>query len=267
MRWERTGSQAASVAAVERTVLATAPGAAVRLYCLPPAGAGPEFFQGWAGHLPAGVELCSLSLPGRGERRNEPSLTDAECLSARIAAVVDDWADPRPFALFGHSVGALLAFETTRHLRRRRGRLPVLLGLSALAAPHLNAYTAALPSCLTTGLDGLANLVGGPIPQHLVDDPQLMAAACTPLLADALLLLQYRHRTEEPLDVPLALFGGTQDPLTPLADLRAWNDLVTVPAEPRLFPGAHMYPAQEVAGLAGEVVRCLDAVAPMAALA
>ncbi|GHH45385.1 hypothetical protein [Streptomyces candidus] len=62
------------------------------------------------------------------------------------------------------------------------------------------------------------------------------------------------------------LFGGTQDPSTPLADLRAWNDLVAVPAEPRLFPGAHMYPAQEVAGLAGEVVRGLDAVAPRAAL-
>ncbi|MFI9613481.1 thioesterase II family protein [Streptomyces sp. NPDC052023] len=238
----------------ERIVLGERPEAAVRLHCLPPAGAGADFFHPWLEHLPQWVELCTVRLPGRGPRADEPSLTDPVDLAARLAEILDDPADARPFAVFGHSVGALMAFETTRRLRRDGGRMPIWAGLSALSGPQDGAYAKGLVPLLTAGTDGLAMLIGGPVPQWLLDDAQLLAGVGTPLLADCLLLLHHRHRPEPPLEVPLALYGGAQDPTTSAEQLATWNSLFAAPAEPRLFRGAHMYPNVRTAALVKQVV-------------
>ncbi|MFI9075558.1 thioesterase II family protein [Streptomyces sioyaensis] len=256
---ESTSVPAAATAAPERVVLAARPQASLRLYAVPPAGAGPDCYLRWVPLLPPWIELCSVGLPGRGSRAGEPSLTDPAYLSARLAAVLDDWTDPRPFAVFGHSAGALLAYEATRHLRRTHGRPPALLAVSSLSAPHLDAYTADLPPRLTAGLAGLRELVG-PIPEQLLADARLMAAACTPLLADLLLLLHYRHHPEPPLPVPLALYGGEHDPVTGLRPLQAWNDLVTTPASAQLFPGGHSYLHTATKELVGHLTDVLGTV-------
>ncbi|MFI2185193.1 thioesterase II family protein [Streptomyces sioyaensis] len=256
---ESTSVPAAATAVPERVVLAARPQASLRLYAVPPAGAGPDCYLRWVPLLPPWIELCSVALPGRGTRAGEPSLTDPVYLSARLAAVLDDWTDPRPFAVFGHSAGALLAYEATRHLRRTHGRPPALLAVSSLSAPHIDAYTADLPPRLTAGLAGLRELVG-PIPEQLLADARLMAAACTPLLADLLLLLHYRHHPEPPLPVPLALYGGEHDPVTGLRQLRAWNDLVTTPACAQLFPGGHSYLQTATKELVGHLAGVLGTV-------
>lgn len=224
-----------------RVVLQERPEAAVRLYCLPPAGAGAGFFAPWADLMPAWAEMCSVSLPGRGSRAEEPSLTDTAAVAAQVAEIVDDAADPRPFAVFGHSVGALVAFEAVRTLRNSGGRLPLWAGLSSLRGPQDAAYARGLLPLLMGGLEGVGQLVGGPIPQRLLKDPVLMAVACTPLLADCLLLLHHRHRDEPALQVPLALYGGAQDPTTSVRQLLEWNELFSAAAQPRLFEGGHMY--------------------------
>ncbi|MBG0857651.1 thioesterase [Streptomyces spinoverrucosus] len=247
----------------ERIVLGERPRAAVRLYCLPPAGAGADFFHPWLEHVPAWVEVCSVRLPGRGPRAEEPSLTDPVDLAARLAGIVDDPADVRPFAVFGHSVGALMAFETLRRLRQDGGRLPIWAGLSGLSGPQDDAYAKGLVPLLTAGTDGLAMLIGGPVPQWMLDDAPLMAAVGTPLLADCLLLLHHRHRAEPPLEVPLALYGGTQDPTTSAAQLSTWNSLFAAPAEPRLFDGAHMYPNEQTEALVKQVIADLAVVADL----
>lgn len=256
---ESTPVTVAASAVPQRVVLDARPQAALRLYGVPPAGAGPDCYLRWVPLLPSWIEPCSVALPGRGARSAEPSLTDPAYLSARLAAVLDDWADPRPFAVFGHSAGALLAYEASRHLRRTHGRLPALLAVSSLSAPHIDAYSAGLPPRLTAGLEGIRELVG-PIPEQLLADARLMAAACTPLLADCLLLLHYRHRPEPPLDLPLALYGGEQDPVTPVQELQAWNDLVTTPACPRLFPGGHTYPQTGTKALVDHLTGALGTV-------
>ncbi|KMS73097.1 thioesterase [Streptomyces viridochromogenes] len=243
-----------------RVVLQERPGAAVRLYCLPPAGAGAGFFAPWVGLVPAWVEVCSVSTPGRGPRLEEPSLTDTAAVAALVAETVDDTADPRPFAVFGHSVGALVAFEAVRNLRASGGRPPLWVGLSSLRGPQDGAYAKGLLPLLTGGLEGLGQLVGGAIPQRLLREPVLMAAACTPLLADCLLLLHHRHRDEPPLEVPLALYGGTQDPTTSVRQLLGWNELFSTPAQPRLFEGGHMYMHGQAEALVTQVVADLGSV-------
>ncbi|MFJ4468096.1 thioesterase II family protein [Streptomyces sp. NPDC089424] len=237
----------------ERIVLGERPEAAVRLYGLPPAGAGADFYHRWLAYLPGWVELCSVRLPGRGPRADQPSLTDPFDLAARLAGIVDDPDDARPFAVFGHSVGALMAFETMRRLRRDGGRLPVWAGLSALRGPQDRAYAKGLLPLLTNGTEGLASLMDGPA-RWVLGDATLMAALGTPLLADCLLLLHHRHRPEPPLDVPLGLYGGTQDPTTDAEQLSTWNSLFTEPAEPRMFRGSHMYTNEQTEALAQQVV-------------
>ncbi|MET9319451.1 thioesterase domain-containing protein [Streptomyces sp. NPDC003038] len=246
------------LSSLERVVLRARPDADLRLYCLPPAGAGPEFFHSWQRLLPPSVEPCSVSLPGRGPRSGEPSVTDSVQFAARLAHILDDPGDPRPYAVFGHSCGALLAFEAVRRLRGSSGRMPFLLALSSMAAPHLGTYATALPCRLIAGLDGLTDLVG-PVPEQLLENHQLLAAACTPVLADLLLLLQHHHRDEPPLDVPLALYGGQDDPVTDPDALTAWNDLVTRPATPHYFPGGHMYPTAQAPALVGRLLDDLSA--------
>ncbi|MGW1541953.1 thioesterase II family protein [Streptomyces sp. NPDC002309] len=238
----------------ERIVLRERPEATVRLYGLPPAGAGADFYHPWLAHLPEWVELCSVRLPGRGPRAEQASLTDPADLAARLAGIVDDPDDGRPFAVFGHSVGALMAFETMRRLRRDGGRLPVWAGLSALGGPQDRAYARDLLPLLTNGAEGLAAVIGGPAPRWTAGDALLTAALGTPLLADCLLLLHHRHRAEPPLDVPLALYGGRQDPTTDAERLGTWNSLFAAPAEPLLFPGGHMYTNERTEALVKRVV-------------
>ncbi|MGW7575587.1 thioesterase domain-containing protein [Streptomyces sp. NPDC054765] len=98
---ESTSVTVAASAVAQRVVPAARPQAALRLYRVPPAGSGPDCALRWASLLPSWVEPCSVPLPGRGARSGEPSLTDPACLSARLAAVLDNWAGPRPFAVFG----------------------------------------------------------------------------------------------------------------------------------------------------------------------
>lgn len=240
--------------------LARRPEAAVRLYCLPPGGSGPEFYQPWAELLPAAIEPYTVALPGRGNRRDEPSATDPSALAAALAALTGDDADPRPFALFGHSLGALLAHETARRLRRTGRREPVLVALSALPAPHRGDLDRLLATLLMSGLDAFTDMVG-PVPAELLEDPVTVTRLCTPFLADLVLALHHRHYDEPPLDVSLALYGGAADPLVPPELLECWNDLFTAPATPCLFAGRHTYPQDQAPALVRQLAKDLQTAA------
>jgi medium-chain acyl-[acyl-carrier-protein] hydrolase len=112
------------------------PEAQVRLFCLPFAGGGASIFRTWGRALPPTVEVCPVQLPGRENRLREPPYTDIQALAERLANQIHPYAQ-KPFALFGHSMGALLAFELTRTLRRQDGPMPRALFLSAHRAAHL----------------------------------------------------------------------------------------------------------------------------------
>lgn len=234
------------------------PAADVRLYCIPPSTAGAGYYAPWSEHLPETVELLSVQLPGRGRRSDEPSFTDSRHLATALADVLVRENDSRPYALFGHSLGALMAFETVGQLRREQRPAPALLALSALPAPHTASYRAIVPSRMTLGARSLPDLVG-PLPEEFFNNPEIMAAFGAPLLADMLLALQYRHREEPPVECPVALYGGHDDPLATPDDVATWNDLATTPATPKFFPGNHSYPLEQAQALTTQLVRDLQA--------
>jgi len=214
------------------------PGARLRLLCLPPAGGGALLFRGWAGRLP-GVEVCLVQLPGREARRHEPPFTHWEPLVQALAAGLEPWLD-RPFALFGHSMGALLGFELARHLRRMGKREPEALIASGRNAP---SRPWGLPRSSRLSDDALVlwlRRLGG-TPREVLDDPDIRRAILPLVRADMTVCESYTYRPEAPLACAITAFGGLQDPHTDPQGLEAWREECAQGFAARCFAGDHFF--------------------------
>lgn len=221
---------------------------ALRLYCFPHAGGSPVEYLSWAEHLPA-AELHVVQLPGRGSRLREPDATDIDAL---VAGFLADVPLTEPYAFFGHSLGALLAYEITRALRDAGRRLPEDLVVSAFPAPHCarrSAQLHTLPDDLLLG--AVARLHGG-IPPEILSSPRLGALVARPLRADLRLAERHSHLPGVPLPVPVTVFAGDRDHVT-VSHLAAWQQHTTEPIAVRTFPGGHFYFRDDVRAL-----KCLD---------
>ncbi|WP_179499990.1 thioesterase II family protein [Streptomyces sp. WZ.A104] len=245
------------------TPLTHRPDATMRLYCLPPAGLGPSFYARWAALLPSTVELYAIQLPGREALNDQPSLTDPRQLTTALANEIANTDDDGLFAIFGHSLGSLLAYETARRLVRTHQRRPALLALSAMPAPHARSLSSELSLHLSgqRSMDDAMSMIRQFLPARVIQNPTALTLACTPLLADVVLALHHAHQDEPPLDIPFAVYGGASDPLVTAEDLRAWSDLTTLPLTPRLFPGGHMYTTEQAPALTDRLHKDLLAVA------
>jgi surfactin synthase thioesterase subunit len=210
--------------------------AAMRLYCFPHSGGSAGEYVRWTDRLP-GVELCAWQLPGRGSRLEEPPLTTMPEL---VDALVDEIDTSRPYAFFGHSLGALVAYETALELRRRGAPGPQRLCLSAYGAPHL--HRPGPPVHLLSGPELIAAIEReyGPLPAELRQDPELYDLILTGLRADLAIAAAYRPRREEPLACPLTVLGGADDEETPQR-LAAWSRYSAASTDLRLFAGDHFY--------------------------
>src|SRR5918911_2389095 len=94
------------------------PEARLHLFCFPYAGGGSQIFRQWPQRLPSIVQVYSALLPGRGQRLREPPYPCLSALVEQLARVIEPYLD-KPFAFFGHSLGAIIAFELARRLRRQ----------------------------------------------------------------------------------------------------------------------------------------------------
>ncbi|WP_224362059.1 thioesterase II family protein [Hyalangium versicolor] len=214
--------------------------ARVRLLCFPYAGGGASLYRSWSGLLPPTVEPCAVQLPGREERVEEPSLVAFPKLMAALEEALMPLLVERPFALFGHSMGALIAFEFARHLRRRGGPAPVYLFVSGARAPQLR---------------------GSGLMLHALPEPEFLAAL-QQLGADAAAILEvqearevwgrlmradlqlaelYSPGPEAPLDCPVAAFGGLSDPTVAREELAAWREQTGQTFSLHMLPGQHLF--------------------------
>jgi medium-chain acyl-[acyl-carrier-protein] hydrolase len=164
--------------------------------------------------------------------------------AADLVSVVADGLRPlldTPFALFGHSMGALVAFELCRELRRRGAARPVLLAVSGRHAPHRPD-----PNPPIAHLEDAAFLEEmraryDAIPPEVLAEEELLRLLLPVLRADVLVLETYAYAAEPPLDCALCCFGGTDDRHVPPAELEAWREQTRGSFAMRTFPGRHFF--------------------------
>lgn len=214
----------------------------VRLFCLPYAGgSGLRVYHPWQGLMPDGVDVRPLELPGRGSRMSETLCTSVDTLVDDLVPTVLSALGPGPYALFGHSMGGLLAFELARRLEHVHRRPPAHLLVSAYEAPDLPRepdQDHLLPDPEFRAR--LRDLVG--TPQEILDNDDLMEILTPVLRADFTVTGTYRLTSPWlTLSCPLTVFGGLDDPEAPPHTLRAWQHRTTGPFRLRLLPGDHFF--------------------------
>jgi len=213
--------------------------AATRLFCLPHGGAGASAYQPWEALVPDDVDLVPVRLPGRESRFTEPPARRAAELVDALLEPLLAHAGPR-FALFGHSLGGLLAYELAR-ATTKAGRPPALLAVSGCPAPHLLPRPGDPLVHEMSDEDLLAHVraLAGPSTPGL-DVPALARLIIPVLRADYEVYETYRHRPGDPLPVPVTVLAGAEDPEATAAELAAWRELGTETAV-HTFPGGHFY--------------------------
>jgi len=210
--------------------------AAVRLYCFPHSGGAAGEYVRWAGHV-RGVEICGLQPPGRGERfAEEPPARFADL----VEAIAREARFQEPFAFFGHSLGAIVAYELVRSLRAASAPLPEHLFVSACPAPHLGRRRPPARERSDDELLAEIEALGGPLPPEIGEDPDAVRIAVLQHRADAELLDTYRFEPGEPLDLPVTAVGGAQDDVG-RDRLDAWRQHTSGAFQVRLLPGGHFY--------------------------
>lgn len=218
---------------------ATGPEPAARVYCFPHAGGNPRSFLGWQPDLDDVAEIAGFCPPGRGHRYREPALTDVAALADAVAREIAATAD-RPFLLFGHSFGAVLAFEVARRL----GPLPHFRQLvaSGCSAPALLPTRRVVETARLEGRE-FTEAVGffGGLPPEVVADEALQELLLPHLRADFRMVAEYAYRPAGPLPVPVTLINGTDDPHVDEAALRAWDRECPRPPARHRLAGGHFY--------------------------
>jgi medium-chain acyl-[acyl-carrier-protein] hydrolase len=215
------------------------PRAKLRLFCLPYAGGAASIYQDWAEKLPEAVEVCPIQPPMRGARINEEPFTRIAPLVRSIASAVGPLLN-KPYALFGHSMGALVSFELARHFRRERAPLPIHLFVSGRCAPQLRNPDPPkhdLPE--VEFIEELRKLNG--TPREVLDNQELMRMMMPLLRADFSVCETYTYTEEPPLACPITALGGLQDhEITPQM-IEAWRAQTNGTFVRRMFPGDHFY--------------------------
>jgi len=237
------------------------PHARVRLYTLPYAGGGASVFRRWARHLPYWVELRPIRLPGRLGRYKEEPLTDCDTAARMLADVLSAEAatDSLPYALFGHSMGAMLSYRVTRLLHQDGGPLPALLALAAWPVHGVELAVMPDPADSDDRFAATLQSIGG-LPPEALRDSTLRAMILPVTRADFRLCRTYRYRLEAPLPVPLAVYGGHGDEVAPPGSLTSWRDQTVNFLGFRWFPGNHFFLREHEADLASSVAADLAAV-------
>lgn len=216
------------------------PSAKMRLFCFPYAGSGATIYQSWWRSLPPTIEVCPVQLPGRGARLQEQPFTRLEPLVREVADGIAPYLD-KPFAFFGHSMGALISFELARRLRRSPSMpQPLHLFVSGSGAPQLGPLGRplyALPE--PELLDELRRLNG--TPEQVLAHPELMALMLPIIRVDFEVCQTYSYIDESPLECPITAFGGLADVEVHREHVREWQQQTASDFSMWMLPGDHFF--------------------------
>ncbi|WP_042369305.1 thioesterase II family protein [Streptacidiphilus neutrinimicus] len=240
----------------------TAPDDAPRLLVLPHAGGNASYFFPLSAALAEHADVLVVQYPGRQERFGEPCVESLHELADLVAAALCDGTAPlldRPFSVFGHSMGASLAFEVACRLRDA-GHPPAALAVSGRRAPSIPA-PGAVHRADDARLIADIKLLGG-TDERMLDHPELLAAILPAVRSDYVATETYRFRGAAPLDCPVTALIGDVDPRVDEPQAQAWRTHTTGAFRLRSYPGGHFFLVPHLAAVVQELRADLPAVRP-----
>jgi medium-chain acyl-[acyl-carrier-protein] hydrolase len=211
----------------------------MRLFCFPYAGGSGAIFRGWQKAFSASVDVCPIQLPGRGSRIREPMMKRVDSVVTALKEELKPYLD-RPFAFFGYSMGATIAFELTRSLRNELCPQPVQLFVAARRSPDWPASEERdydLPAAEL--IARLRDLNG--TPKEILDNPEAMELMLPLVRADFEIIQTYEYKPQPPLQVPIDAFAGSEDVDTPPERMEGWKGHTTSEFSLTVIPGDHFF--------------------------
>lgn len=233
------------------------PAARMRLYCIPHAGGGAGTYRSWSDGLPETVEQRSVQLPGREDRLKDTPLHSVVPLARALADALVPELD-RPWALFGHSMGALVGFELLRELRRRGAPAATHLFASAFRAPQLPLAVPPIHELSDEAFIEEVDRRYDAVPAIVRENQELMALMLPGLRADVAVCDGYEHVQGEPLACPITAFGGEQDRHVSRKELEGWSEQTSGAFTLRMFPGDHFFLQSAQAELLAVISASMD---------
>ena len=211
----------------------------VRLFCFSYAGGSASAFRDWCNEMPSQIEICCVQLPGRGTRFREPSLTSMNILLDALMPEITPHLGV-PFAFFGHSMGAQVAFELTRRLRKMREQLPKHLFVSGRSAPQISSTRKKIHGLPEEDfIEEIKKLNG--TPDEALQHPELMELVSPILRADIKLIETWEYNDDDPLQLPITAMGGTLDDGVTARHLEGWGNQTNKSFSMQLFNGDHFF--------------------------
>ena len=211
----------------------------LRLYCFSYAGGNAYNFVSWDDSLHAIAEVCAIQLPGRSTRLDEQPINEIGELIPKLAEVVQD-NSKKPFAFFGHSLGALIAYELAVYCARRRLEMPRTLFVSGCAAPHLIPKSSGAVELSDDALlEELRSYAG--TPPEILENKELMNIALPSIRADFEMRDKYRYVSSSKLDIPFIILAGSGDGESPENDARGWFEHSSRGSRIEWFDGGHFF--------------------------
>jgi surfactin synthase thioesterase subunit len=217
--------------------------ARLRLFCLHHAGGAASWFRGWQARLGPEVEVLPVQLPGRERRVNEPRVRDMDVLVRELDRALDPYLSQAdtPYALYGHSMGALVAYRLARH-RAAGGRpTPVTLLAGAHPAPQRPQRLRGVPDVPEGELVEWLVGIGG-LSRQLLCHSEWLRWALSLVRDDLALCASHRPGDVDRLPFPLHVYTGRDDPLVTPEDAAAWAELTSVSCDVHQIPGGHFFP-------------------------
>jgi medium-chain acyl-[acyl-carrier-protein] hydrolase len=215
------------------------PQASLRLFCFPYAGGGASLFRTWPSELPETIEVCPILLPGRESRIDAIPFSRIGPLVQTLSSILRPHLTTS-FAFFGHSMGAFIAFELARQLRREYHLQPAHLFVSGCRAPHRpNPHPLLYGLPEPAFIQALLRLNG--TPEEVVNNRELLELMLPVLRADFALCETYVYSAEQPLDCSITAFGGVDDSEVTYDEIAAWSEQTQKTFTLHVLPGNHFF--------------------------
>lgn len=210
-----------------------------RLICFPYAGGGASIYGGWSKFLPDSFQICALQLPGREDRISEKPIDAMDDLIQAFHLSISSLLK-QPFAFFGHSMGALIAYEYSLYLDDKHGIAPNHLFVSARRPPQIPNTRSPIHRQGKEEFLRSVKRLGG-TPDELLNHEEMLALMIPLLRSDFALSENYQPNPVRHLRCPITVFGGDTDSEAPVGDLERWKEISIGSFRKQIYSGGHFF--------------------------